>query len=54
MSLHAISVFDKLRYKNEALNNLHLKSTIIKYFKEVIIDKWPDCKFLLQKLNCEI
>ena len=33
-----------IRCKNEALKNLHLKSTI-KCFKEVKIDKWPDLSY---------
>ena len=38
MSLHAISVFDKVYKINEAPTKLRLKSTI-KCFKEVKIDK---------------
>ena len=42
MSLHAISVFDKVYKWNPA--KMHLKSTI-KCFKEVKIDKWLDLSY---------
>ena len=42
MSLHAISVFDKV-YKRSP-EKLHLKITI-KCFKEVKIDKWLDLSY---------
>ena len=42
MSLHAISVFDKV-YKWSP-EKLHLKSTI-KCFKEVKVDKWSDLSY---------
>ena len=43
MSLHAISVFDKV-YMKPWRKKLHLKSTI-KYFKEATKDKWPDLSY---------
>ena len=49
MSLHAISVFDKV-YKWSP-EKLHLKSTI-KCFKEVKIDKWPDLSYSVLPIDC--
>ena len=40
-----------IRCKNEALKNMHLKSTI-KCFKEVKIDKWPDLSDSFLPIDC--
>ena len=40
-----------IRYKNEALNKLQLKSTI-KCFEEVKIDKWPDLSYSFLPIDC--
>ena len=49
MSLHAISVFDKVQdWRPE---KLHLKSTI-KCFKEMEIDKWPDLSYSFLPMDC--
>ena len=50
MSLHAISVFDKV-YKWSPEKTLHLKSTI-KCFKEVKIDKLPDLSYSFLTIDC--
>ena len=50
MSLHAISVFDKV-YKWHPEKKLHLKSTI-KSCKEVKIDKWPDLSRSFLPIDC--
>ena len=42
MSLHAISVCDKVYKWSPAKAQLHCKSTLIKCFKGVKIDKWTD------------
>ena len=50
MSLHAISDFDKV-YKWSPEINFYLKS-IIKCFKEVKIDKWPDLSYSFLPIDC--
>ena len=50
MAFHTISVFD-IRCKNEVLKNLYFKS-IIKCFKTVKIDKWPDLPYSLSPIDC--
>ena len=49
MSLHAISVFN-MAYKWSP-EKIHLKS-IIKCFKEVKIDKWPDFSYSFLPIDC--
>ena len=41
-----------IRCRKEALKKLHLKSTIIKGFKEVKIDKWPDLSSSFLPIDC--
>ena len=50
MSLHAISVFDKV-YKWSP-GKMRLKSTIIMCFKEVKIYKWPDLSYSFLSIDC--
>ena len=49
MTLHAIRL-SLVRCKNEALKKLHLKS-IIKCFKRVKIDKWPDSPYSFSPID---
>ena len=51
MSLHAISVFDKV-YKWSPEKNCTSKAPLSSSKKEVKMDKWPDLSYSFLPINC--
>ena len=52
MSLHAISVFDKVLKKMKLWQKLHLKSTIHSVLQKAKIGKWPEIPYSFLPIDC--